>query len=60
MMAALNGNKDVMITLIGHGANVNAKDAGGQSVLNYVQFGGATSAQQKAELTKILRDAGAQ
>lgn len=59
MMAALNGNKDAMITLIRRGANVNAKDAGGQSVLNYVQFGGATNAQQKAELTKILTDAGA-
>lgn len=59
MMAALNGHIDAVKLLISRGANVNAKDKSNQSVLNYVQFGGATNAAQKAELTRILIEAGA-
>lgn len=60
MMAALQGKIDAVKLLIAHGANVNAKDKSGQSVLSYVQFGGATNPAQKAELTRILKEAGAQ
>lgn len=60
MMASLNGQVDAVKLLIARGANVKAKDKSNQSVLNYVQFGGTTNAAQKAELTQILQDAGAQ
>lgn len=59
MMASLNGQIDAAKLLISRGANVNAKDKSNQSVLHYVQFGGATNAAQKAELTRILHEAGA-
>lgn len=59
MMAALGGHLDAIKLLISRGANVNAKDKSNQSVLDYVQFGGGTNAAQKAETTRILKEAGA-
>lgn len=59
MLAILNGHTDVAFALIKAGANVNAKDKSGQSVLQWVQFGGSTTPAQKAELTKLLKEYGA-
>ena len=58
MIAALTGNLNIASHLIRSGANVNAKDRGGQSVLSYVQFS-ATTDEQKTQLTKLLKDNGA-
>ncbi len=59
MLAVLQGHKDAAFWLIKLGADVNAKDMGGQSVLNWVDFGGGTTPQQKAELKDMLIKAGA-
>ena len=59
MMAALQGHYDTALRLIKLGANVNAKDKSNQTPLKYVQVGGGTNAEQKAQLTKLLKDNGA-
>ncbi len=59
MLAVLGGHTQVAFALIKAGANVNAKDKSGQSVLQWVQFGGKTTPEQKAELTKFLKEYGA-
>ena len=59
MMAALQGHYDIALRLIKLGANVNAKDKSNQTVLNYAQMGSRPNAEQKAQLTKLLKDNGA-
>lgn len=58
MLAALQGHVDTVFKLMKLGANVNAKDRGGQTVLQWVQFGAATP-EVKAKITQMLKDAGA-
>ena len=62
LMWAINGgNKDVILYIVNlPNIDLNAKDNSGQSALDWVGFSGRLSDADRAEITTLLNDKGAQ